>query len=179
MYYEEFTINLVKETLLERSMKDSCPKKYSVPMFEAYEIIKQLQKELLEIKAAEERNKLGVKPVELQDGKIQFVQERENGLNALPEIDSVTLQRWWARRPISEGEVQEQGCEYCEGTSKLYQHTTHTNLFLNTFGKARTLVVECYPCPPYADCSHKGTPARSAFLIKFCPECGRRLEGVE
>lgn len=51
MYYEEATINRVKETLLERSMKDSCPKKYSVPMFEAYEIIKQLQRELREAKA--------------------------------------------------------------------------------------------------------------------------------
>ena len=50
MYYEDFTIEIVKSTLWERCMKDSCPKKYSAPMLEAYEIIKQLQKELREAK---------------------------------------------------------------------------------------------------------------------------------
>lgn len=43
MKYSEFAIQQLKEKLLELSMKDSMPIKYAVPMFEAYEVIKQLQ----------------------------------------------------------------------------------------------------------------------------------------
>lgn len=108
--------------------------------------------------------------------EIPLLFEEQNSAKVCEECkDAVFFAKKLQKKP-EESEVQEQGCEYCAGTSKLYQHTIHTNLYINTFGKARTLVVECYPCPPYADCSHKGTPARSAFLIKFCPECGRRLE---
>ena len=66
-------------------------------------------------------------------------------------------------------------CEYCNGKTTLYQHTNSTKLFLNTFGKAATLVTECIACPPYADCCMKDISANSAFRIKFCPECGRPL----
>lgn len=66
-------------------------------------------------------------------------------------------------------------CEYCNGKTTLYQHTNTTKLFMNTFGKAATLVTECIACPPYADCCMKDISADSAFRIKFCPECGRPL----
>ena len=66
-------------------------------------------------------------------------------------------------------------CEYCNGKTTLYQHTNSTKLFMNTFGKAATLVTECVACPPYADCCMKDISASSAFRIKFCPECGRPL----
>ena len=66
-------------------------------------------------------------------------------------------------------------CEYCNGKTTLYQHTNTTKLFMNTFGKAATLVTECIACPPYADCCMKDISANSAFRIKFCPECGRPL----
>lgn len=63
----------------------------------------------------------------------------------------------------------------CGGERKIYQHTNTTKLFMNTFGKAATLVTECVACPPYADCCMKGISANSAFKINFCPECGRPL----
>ena len=66
-------------------------------------------------------------------------------------------------------------CEYCGGEKTLYQHTNSTKLFMNTFGKAATLVTECNACPPHADCCIKGISANSAFKINFCPECGRPL----
>ena len=66
-------------------------------------------------------------------------------------------------------------CEYCNGKTTLYQHTNSTKLFMNTFGKAATLVTECVACPPYADCCMKDISDNSAFRIKFCPECGRPL----
>lgn len=66
-------------------------------------------------------------------------------------------------------------CEFCNGKESLYQYTNSTKLFINTFGEARTLVTECKSCPPYADCSMKNVPARSAFIINFCPHCGRPL----
>lgn len=67
------------------------------------------------------------------------------------------------------------GCEYCAGEDKLYQYTYNTKLFINTMGMAHAIVTECMPCPPYATCSRKGNPARSAFIIKYCPNCGREL----
>lgn len=76
---------------------------------------------------------------------------------------------------LREQEQREQGCEYCRGKEALYQHTNTTRLYINTYGQARTLVVECDPCPPYADCALKNNPARSVFIIKHCPECGRKL----
>ncbi len=66
-------------------------------------------------------------------------------------------------------------CEYCGGEKTLYQQTNSTNLFMNAFGKAATLVTECNACPPYADCCMKGISANSAFEINFCPNCGRPL----
>lgn len=80
---------------------------------------------------------------------------------------------------LKEQEEREQGCEYCRGEKELYQHTHTMKLHVNTFGAARTLEVECVPCPPYANCCMKEVPARSAFLIRYCPECGRKLDGGE
>ena len=77
---------------------------------------------------------------------------------------------------LKEQQKRESECQYCKGKSALYQHTNHTRLYINTFGKARTLVTECIPCPPFANCCLKNNSARSAFIIKFCPECGRKLE---
>ena len=67
-------------------------------------------------------------------------------------------------------------CPFCGGEKVLYQSTTHTKLYINTFGKSRVLVTECNPCPPYANCSLKDISANSAFIIKYCPECGRDLD---
>lgn len=66
-------------------------------------------------------------------------------------------------------------CEYCGGRKTLYQQTNNTKLFMNTFGKATTLVIECNACPPYADCCMKGISSNSEFKINFCPNCGRPL----
>ena len=76
---------------------------------------------------------------------------------------------------IIDREAWEKPCDMCGGEKTLYQHTNTTKLFMNTFGKAATLVTECMTCPPYADCCMKGVSANSAFKINFCPECGRPL----
>ena len=69
------------------------------------------------------------------------------------------------------------GCEYCSGEFAEYQYTINTKISINTFGRARTIVTECNPCPPYANCCMKGIPCRSAFIINYCPNCGRKLGG--
>lgn len=69
------------------------------------------------------------------------------------------------------------GCEYCSGRFAEYQHTVNTKLYINTFGRARTIETECNPCPPFSQCCMKGIPARSAFIINYCPNCGRNLCG--
>ncbi|MFR6290527.1 MAG: hypothetical protein ACLUKQ_03650 [Peptococcaceae bacterium] len=45
MEYSEFAIEQLKNKLSELSFKDSTPRKYAVVMFEAFEVIKQLQKQ--------------------------------------------------------------------------------------------------------------------------------------
>lgn len=88
-----------------------------------------------------------------------------------------------ALRPITREQVERvwKPCKVCNGKTTLYQHTNTTKLFMNTFGKATTLVTECNACPPYADCCMKGISMNSAFRISYCPECGRPLtdEAVE
>lgn len=71
--------------------------------------------------------------------------------------------------------TQQGNCLYCNGTKTEYQHTRHTKLFIDTFGNKRTLIVECHPCPPFANCSLKNLTASSAFIINYCPHCGRDL----
>ena len=85
-----------------------------------------------------------------------------------------------ALRPVSREQVEQvekvwKPCKVCNGKTTLYQHTNTTKLFMNTFGKATTLVTECNGCPPYADCCMKGISMNSAFRISYCPECGRPL----
>lgn len=43
MKYNQYAIESLKDKLIELSMKSSTPKKYAANMFEAYEVIKQLQ----------------------------------------------------------------------------------------------------------------------------------------
>ncbi|EGC03097.1 hypothetical protein [Ruminococcus albus] len=68
-------------------------------------------------------------------------------------------------------------CKYCKGGSVMLGKTTDTKLFIDTGteGKSRTLVTECTPCPDNANCGLRGVPARAAFLINYCPMCGRNL----
>lgn len=79
-----------------------------------------------------------------------------------------------ALHPITREQVEKvwKPCKVCNGKTTLYQHTNTTKLFMNTFGKATTLVTECNGCPPYADCCMKGISMNSAFRISYCPECG-------
>lgn len=82
-----------------------------------------------------------------------------------------------ALRPVSREQVEKVWglCKVCNGEMTLYQHTNTTKLYMDTFGKAATLVTECNACPPHADCCMKGISANSAFIINYCPECGRPL----
>ena len=92
---------------------------------------------------------------------------RSFGAKCLREVQEA-LERLEAEKP---------GCEYCSGQMAEYQYTCNTKLYINTFGKARTIETECNPCPPFSRCSMRGIPARSAFIINYCPNCGRNLEG--
>lgn len=95
--------------------------------------------------------------------------ERQCESGICTEADKVAIEC------IREAIEREKGCEYCNGTEASYQHTRNTKISINTFGKARTIITECNPCPPFADCCMKDNPARSAFIINCCPNCGRKL----
>ncbi len=79
---------------------------------------------------------------------------------------------------LREQEERSKGCEYCRGAESIYQHTNTTKISIKGQLGKKALIVESNPCPPYADCCMKDVPDRSAFIIRFCPECGRRLEEV-
>jgi hypothetical protein len=79
--------------------------------------------------------------------------------------------------PTVDAEPVQRGCEYCSGRRTEYYHTTNTKLYINTFGNAQVLETECNPCPPYSNCSLRGIPVRSVFIINYCPNCGRKLDG--
>lgn len=70
-------------------------------------------------------------------------------------------------------------CEYCSGDNAEYQYTPYAKLYIETVCGKKTFIVECNPCPPYANCCMKGVPVRSAFIINYCPNCGRKMYNGE
>lgn len=70
-------------------------------------------------------------------------------------------------------------CQYCDGKFAEYQRTYCMTLSMGTFGKNRTLEVSACRCPPFVDCAFKNIPASSAFIINYCPNCGRKLKEDE
>ena len=96
-------------------------------------------------------------------------QEYYDSFNLAIEVKQKAIQA------LQEKAEREKGCEYCNGKRSEYQHTVNTKLSINTIGKARTLETDSSVCPPYANCCMKNIPARSAFIINFCPNCGRKL----
>lgn len=116
----------------------------------------------------------------LRDPTISQLQRIAQGLGVplvelLPEKDYGKTWLAYAYPPARIDREAWEPCEMCGGKKALYQHTTHTKLYMNTFGEAATLVTECMACPPYADCCMKNISANSAFKINFCPNCGRPL----
>lgn len=57
MVYSDFSIDMLKERLLTKSMQDRTPKKYAGDMFEAYEVIRQLQREIKKLKKEQNNEK--------------------------------------------------------------------------------------------------------------------------
>ena len=78
-------------------------------------------------------------------------------------------------------------CEYCqhlfetdEPTETLYQTGTYNDLLISRFdNKSILLVKNKKQCPAFAKCSAKNIAPKTAFVIHFCPECGRKLDGKE
>ena len=66
-------------------------------------------------------------------------------------------------------------CKYCNGTLALYAETITTKLYINTQNGASAIYTESDGCPKNALCALKGVPNRSAFIINYCPNCGRKL----
>lgn len=72
--------------------------------------------------------------------------------------------------------MENNACPCCGALPILYQETWHTKLYIDRLGAATILKTETNYCPPYAGCcGNDGQPRRAAFIINFCPECGRDL----
>lgn len=119
----------------------------------------------------------------------KILKKFENGeivFNEVPLEATIDIIKKWdiekqvidsAIQAIKENIEREKGCKYCNGEFAEYQKTINTKISINTIGKARSLNTESNGCPPYANCCMKDIPARSAFIINFCPNCGRQLKG--
>lgn len=57
MKYSEFSIQSLRERLIQKALLDRTPKKYAGDMFEAAEVIQQLQAEILTLKREIEKLK--------------------------------------------------------------------------------------------------------------------------
>lgn len=69
-------------------------------------------------------------------------------------------------------------CEYCDENATdliVYQETRDIQLFINAGGNASALYIEADGCPDIARCGLHHVPLRGAFIINFCPNCGRKL----
>lgn len=103
----------------------------------------------------------------LESGENEYVYDTNAVLYSIDFAPTLDLQ------PVRRG-----GCEYCNGSGRVpYQETHSVKLYLNSFGDARTIEVEANRCPPFADCAMVNVPARSAFIINFCPNCGADMRG--
>lgn len=117
-------------------------------------------------------------PIMPDDPFVELLAKCE-GLHMKAYIDN--LCEYIDSRPTLEVQpVRRGGCEYCNGSGRvLYQETHSVKLYLNSFGDARTIEVEANRCPPFADCAMVNVPARSAFIINFCPNCGADMRQEE
>ena len=68
-------------------------------------------------------------------------------------------------------------CPYCNGTLALYGATNTTELYINTANGAKAIYTSttAAACPENAKCALKGIENNAAFVINFCPNCGRDL----
>lgn len=114
----------------------------------------------------------------MQDDPFVELLAKSEGRHMKLYIDG--LCEYIATRPTLDVQpVRRGGCEYCNGSGRVpYQETHSVKLCLNSFGDARTIEVEANRCPPFADCPMVNVPARSAFIINFCPNCGADLRRV-
>lgn len=71
-------------------------------------------------------------------------------------------------------------CDVCDNLSKevKYQEGLYASLSLAKFGRKTLLIVKFSKCPEHADCSVKNVPIRQGFEIKYCPNCGAKMEGI-
>lgn len=69
------------------------------------------------------------------------------------------------------------GCKFCSGKKVKYQENRYVNLYIDTFGKHKVLLIEDKKtdCPSNASCGMKNITLNSAFIIDYCPNCGRKL----
>lgn len=72
-------------------------------------------------------------------------------------------------------------CDVCANLTEevKYQEGTYGSLSLAKFGRKTLLIVKFSKCPKYTEytnCSAKYVPIRQGFEIKYCPNCGAKLE---
>lgn len=127
---------------------------------------------------------------EYKVSELKYDVERDRWIDIQPQIpkENGKTVRFMRYEPLPQGidtsvttsseerENPQPLCNYCGGKRVELGHSHSTTLFMDTIGKKQTLETECDPCPDYSQCGMKHVPARTAFLIHYCPMCGRKLD---
>jgi len=64
-------------------------------------------------------------------------------------------------------------------TEAIYQESRYVKLYIqtNTTSPSLRITADGY-CPDNAHCGMRGVPVHCILPIKFCPECGTKLEKI-
>lgn len=69
-------------------------------------------------------------------------------------------------------------CDFCEGKTHLEHRCLKAKISNDVpFFKHALSIYDINICPPFADCSGKDVKREIHFQIRFCPMCGKKLEG--
>lgn len=73
-------------------------------------------------------------------------------------------------------------CEYCKGwedDDRLYGENIYCDIYIGRALNKPSLIVKHIRkgCPQNTDCYVKDKAPKVAFVIKYCPNCGAKLEG--
>ena len=128
MVYSDFAIDMLKDRLLSKSMMDSCPKKYATSMFEAYEVIGQLQKQIKKLQENSEQAEKKDNPL-AHIQKIEFTEHLgPYELEKVALVNSEHVAEDHARYCIASG-------EYCADVLVIPKHQ-YLSLFMNVAKEA-------------------------------------------
>ena len=64
-------------------------------------------------------------------------------------------------------------CNFCEGKTSIC--SSYHKFHIGQLGSSYVLNCTLDKCPPHATCCNKDINVSGMMIVKYCPECGRKL----